>query len=61
MDIANVQTLMLTPIKVTLTLAEILKVKPKLWQEITTCLDKMGVPVPEFKPIQMPKEVIGKV
>ena len=51
MDTANIQTLMSTPIKVTLTLAEILKVKLKLWQELTTCLDKMGVPMPEFKPI----------
>ena len=35
MDTANIQALMSTPIKVTLTLAELLKVKPELWQEIT--------------------------
>ena len=61
MDIANIQTLMSTLIKVTLTLAENLKIKPELWQEVTTCLEKMGVPMPEFKPIQMPREVVGKV
>ena len=61
MDIANIQTLISTPIKVTLTLAKILKVEPKLWQEVITCLDKMGVPVLEFEPIQMPKEVVEKV
>ena len=51
MDTANIQTLMSTPIKGTLTFAEILKVKPELWQEVTTCLEKMGVLVPDFKPI----------
>ena len=61
MDTVNIQTLMSTPIKVTLTLVEILKVKLELWQEVTTCLDKMGVPAPEFKPIWMPREVVGKV
>ena len=51
---------MSTLVKVALTLAEILKVKLELWQEVTTCLDKMGVPVlPEFKP--MKKEMVGKV
>ena len=55
MDIANIQTLMSTPIKVTLTLAETLKVKPKLWHEVTLCLEKMGILVPELKPILMPK------
>ena len=43
MDTANIQTFMSTPIKVTLTFAEVLKVKPVLWKEVTTCLDKMGV------------------
>ena len=61
MDTANIQTLMSTPIKVTLTLAEVLKVKPKLWKNIIACLDKMGVLVPEVKPIQRPKDVVGKV
>ena len=46
MDIANMQASMSTPVKVTLTLVEVLKVKPRLWQEITTCLDKMGVLAP---------------
>ena len=51
MDTANIQSLMPTLIKVTLTMEEVLKVKLELWQEITTCLDKMGVLVPDFKPI----------
>ena len=60
MDTVNIQTLMSTPIKVTLTLVEVLKVKPEVWQEVTTCLVRMGVLVPEFKPI-IPREVVGKV
>ena len=51
MDIANIQNLMSTPIKVALTLAKVLKVKPELWQKAIKCLEKIGVPVPEFKPI----------
>ena len=43
MDMANIQNFMSTPVMVTLTLAEVLKVKPKLWQEITTCLGQMGI------------------
>ena len=42
MDVANIQTFMSTPVKVTLTLAEVLKIKPELWQEVTTCLGKNG-------------------
>ena len=61
MDTTNIQTLMSLPIKVELTLAEVLKVKLELWQEVTTCLEKMGVLVLEFKPIQMPKEVVKKL
>ena len=52
---------MSTPIKVSLTLEKILKVKPKLWHEVTACLGKMGVPLMDLKPIHMPKEVVGKV
>ena len=57
MDIANIQELMSTPIKVTLTV----KVKPRLWHEVTSCLGKMGVLVPKLKPIHMPKKMVGKV
>ena len=51
MDVANIQTFMSLPIKVILTLAEVLKVKLELWQEVTKCLEKMGVPVSKVKPI----------
>ena len=59
MDIANLQTLMSTPIKVTLTLANLLKVKPTLWHEITSCLGNMGVSILELKFIQTTKECSG--
>ncbi|MCO5595831.1 hypothetical protein L7F22_049882 [Adiantum nelumboides] len=42
LDTANLQALLSTPAKVTLTMAEILKVKPELCQEVTTCLNKDG-------------------
>ena len=51
MDVANIQMFMSMQIKVTLTLAKVLNFKPKLWQEVTKCLDKMGIPVPALKPI----------
>ena len=61
MDTANIQTFMSTPVMVTLTLAEILKVKPKLWQEVTTCLGQEGVQKIKTKPNQMPRDGVGKV
>ena len=60
MDIVNLQNLLSTLVKVTLTLADLLKVKPELWHEITSFLGKMGVPVPKLKPIQMNKELVKK-
>ena len=48
MDTTNLQILMSTPVKVSMTLAKILKTKPELWQEVTTCLNKMGVPIIEM-------------
>ena len=45
-DTANIQALMSTPIKVTLNLAEILRIKHELWHEVTACLEKVGVLVP---------------
>ena len=58
---ANIQTFMSTPIMVTLTLAEVLKVKPELWQEITTCLGQMGIQEKETKANQESTEVVRKV
>ena len=42
MDTANLQILMSTPIKVSMTLAKILKAKQKLWQKVTTMLKQDG-------------------
>ena len=61
MDTTNIQTFMSTPVMVTLTLAEILKVKPKLWQEIITCLGQEGVQKIKTKLNQMPGDGVGKV
>ena len=61
MDIANIQTFMSTPVMVTLTLAEALKVKPKLWQEVTTCLGQVGFQRIKTKPNQMPGDGVEKV
>ena len=48
---------MSTPVKVSMTLAEILKAKPELWQEVTTCLNKMGVPITQMDPIHTEEKV----
>ena len=37
---------MSTPVKVTLPLADVLKVKPELWKDVVGCLQKMGICVP---------------
>ena len=57
MDTTNIQALMSTAIMVTLTLAELLKVKPELWNEITFCLGKMGALIPKFKSYPINKEI----
>ena len=56
MHTENMQSLLSTPLKVTLTLAKFLKVKPKLWQEVTMCLKKMGIYMPNEKFIETIKE-----
>ena len=44
LDTANLQALLSTPVKVTLPLvANVLKVKPALWQEVIKCFTKMGI------------------
>ena len=51
MDTANLQMLMSTSLKVSLTLAKILKAKLELWQEVTTCLNKIGILIAEVEPM----------
>ena len=52
------QILKSTPVKVSMTLVEILKAKLKLWcQEVTTCLKKMGVPITKMDPIHIEEKV----
>ena len=45
-DIPNLTALMSAPIKFTLPLAEVLKIKPELWKEVGKYLQKMGIDVP---------------
>ena len=52
---------MSTPVMVTLTLEEALKVKPKLWQEVTTCLGQVGVQRIKTKPNQVTGYGVRKV
>ena len=51
MDIAILQKLMSMPVKVKLSMDKILKVKQELWLKVTTCLNKMGVPMLDVRPI----------
>ena len=57
MDTANFHILMSALVKVSMTLAKILRAKPQLWQEVTTCLNKMGIPIIEMEPIHAREKV----
>ena len=46
LDMENLHALMSTPVKVTLPLADVLKVKPDLWKDVLGCLQKMGITIP---------------
>ena len=46
LDMENLHALMSTPVKVTLPLAVVLKVKPDLWKDVLGCLQKMGITIP---------------
>ena len=48
LDSSNLHALLSVPVKVTLPLAKILKLKPELWVEMTKTLEKMGVKVPNL-------------
>ena len=45
-DSTNLQALLSTPVKVSLPLADVLKVRPELWQEVVKCMKKMGIETP---------------
>ena len=46
LDMINLTALLAAPIKCTLPLADILKVKLELWKDVGKCLEKMGIHVP---------------
>ncbi|MCO5585805.1 hypothetical protein L7F22_039737 [Adiantum nelumboides] len=46
MDTQVLQELMSTLVRCTLTIAELLKVKPQMWKEVGRCLEKMGIQNP---------------
>ena len=46
LDMENLHALISTPVKVTLPLAGVLKVKPDLWKDVLGCLQKMGITIP---------------
>ena len=46
LDTANLQALLSTPVRVSLPLADILKVRPELWHEVVKCLRRMGIEMP---------------
>ena len=46
LDVSNLSNLLATPIKCTLPLADILRVKLELWEGGAKCLEKMGIEVP---------------
>ena len=46
LDMTNLHALLSTQVKITLPLADVLKIKPELWKEVLDCLKKMGILVP---------------
>ena len=46
MDSQGLQEILSTPVKCTLTVAELLKVRPHIWKDIGRCLEKMGIKTP---------------
>ena len=46
LDLVNLSALMSAPIKVTLPLADVLKVKPELWKDVGKMLRRLGVKLP---------------
>ena len=61
LDTSNLQALLSTPIKVTLPLAKVLRVKRELWHKVIKCLTKMGINMRYQIPMEeMPKETAGK-
>ena len=45
-NMINLSALLAAPIKCTLPLADILRVKPELWKDVGKCLEKMGIHIP---------------
>lgn len=60
LDIANLTALMSAPIRCTLPLADVLKVRPELWKELGQQLRKLGVDLPTTKTIPILKEKAKK-
>ena len=54
LDIANLTALMSAPIRCTLPLADVLRVRPELWKELGLQLKKLGVELPISEEMQNP-------
>ena len=42
----NMRSLMATPVNCTISLAELLKLRPNMWKDLESCLGKLGVKDP---------------
>lgn len=58
LDVSNLSSLLAIPIRCTLPLADVLRVKPELWEEVATCLKKMGIELPNGEIPKLPKEMV---
>ena len=56
LQIANLQAMLSTPIQVTLPLADVLKIKPDLWDGIARVFKQMGIKVPPQETLHRVKE-----
>ena len=43
LDTTNLRTLLTTPVHCTITLADLLKLRPEMWNELGQCLEKLGI------------------
>ena len=56
LDATNLHALLSTPIRVTLPLADVLRVKPELWEGIARAFKQMGVKIPSREELNITNE-----
>ena len=58
LDVSNISNLLATPIKCTLPLADVLRVKLELWEGVAKCLKKMGIELPNGELLKLKEDKV---